>query len=236
MSCLNPLHQRLSGLALGELERERALELVAHVEACPNCAHDLDLYADLVTIGASPLQRPLGRLARWRARAPRMLFVVVAGFALLGVLDQLLGPSRKTSYAELADRSVPAATPHDDTAPFADEFAAALEGWGSANFEELELRLDRFLDLHPDHAEARLHRAIARRELGKLVGARADLRTLIDGTQGKLRDDAQWTLANLELLADDPAAALAVLSNFEGVEGDAAARAADLAERVRARR
>ncbi|MCC6409982.1 MAG: hypothetical protein IT453_22700 [Planctomycetes bacterium] len=236
MSCLNPLHQRLSGLALGELDRERALELVAHVEVCANCSHDLDLYADLVTIGAGPLQRPLGRLARWRARAPRMLFVVVAGFALLGVLDQLLGPSRKTSYAELADRSVPAAAPHDDAAPFADEFAAALEGWGTASFAELEPRLDRFLDLHPDHARARLHRAIARRELGKLDGARADLRTLIDGTQGELRGEAQWTLANLELLADDPTAALAALRSLEGVEGDLAARAADLAQRVRERR
>lgn len=234
MSCLNPLHQRLSGFAHGELPREQALEVLAHAEICPSCSRDLDLYADLITVSSAALVRPQGALARWRARLPRVVFAVVVGFALLGVMDQVLGPSSRPSHAALAERVLPLTPEVREDEPFADELSAALAGWVSGDFAAIEPRLDQFLDLHPDHASARLYRAFTRREVGKLDGARADLRLLVEGTQGPLHDEAAWALANLELAAGDASAALAALALLERSQGELATRAAELAERVRA--
>lgn len=234
MSCLNPLHQRLSPLAHGELGREPALELLAHVEVCPNCARDLDLYADLVTVAASPLARPVERLERWRSRAPKFLFVIVVGFALLGVIDQVLGPTKKPDYAALAERTELPALDPNVVDPYASELAAALVDVAREDWASVVTKLDAFLDLHPDHAVARFQRAVAQRTLGRFDAARTDLRLLREATQGPLRDDAEWALVHLELAADDPRAALALLDEIERRNGAYAGRAIELAERVRA--
>ncbi|MCE9594296.1 MAG: zf-HC2 domain-containing protein [Planctomycetes bacterium] len=233
MSCLSPLHQRLSSFALGELDRERALELVAHVEICATCGRDLDLFADLVTVGAGTIAVRKSKFDAWRARMPRAVFAVVVGFVLLGVFDQILGPSRRPVYGEFADRSIPTLAADDADDPVAEEFAAALDGWGRGEFGGVAARLDPFLDVHPDHARARFQRAIARRELGQLEGARSDLRLLVDNAQGPVHDEALWVLANLELQADDPTAALSALARLEEAGGEAGQRAEALAARVR---
>jgi hypothetical protein len=236
VSCLNPLHQRLSALALGELDREASLAVLAHAEVCPACSRELDVYADLVTVGTGVIVRTQGRLERWRSRAPKIVFVAAIGFVLLGVLDQLFGPSKKPTYAELADRSLPTTFEVDDDDPYESELAQAVASFGAGDLAATVDELDRFLDLHPDHAVARFHRALASRELGRVENARADLKTLVANTQGTLRDDATWALANLELTQEDPTAALAALGALESSGGEAAERASELATRVRALR
>jgi hypothetical protein len=236
LSCLAPQHQQLLPFALGELDATACAALLEHVAICPSCSKELDLLADVTAVAshARPAAAPRG--SALLRRAPRIAAVAVAAFFVLGVLDQLMdsGPD-KPHFAELADRSVPPFLVTDVDAsdtPWGDEFESAMESWDRADFAEVDRALSKFLDVHPDHAPARLFRGVARRELGRLVDARADLKLVAEGSQGSLRDQALWLLANVCLQSDLASEANGALDQLAAVDGEYTERARALRARV----
>ncbi len=236
MSCLNPLHQKIVPLALGELDPAEWQPLAEHLERCSSCSKELDLLADLVAIAAHPLPTPPPRIrSSTRHWVPRVAGVLIAVFVVLGLFDQYNDAKHGATLAPFADTSVPPFLITDvdggDT-PWGDEFESAMQSWDRGDFGDVEKSLGKFLDLHPDHAPARLYHGIAERKLGKLDAARADLRLVSTASQGPLREQALWNLANLELESNSPSDARKALDELVQLNGEYGERAKELEERL----
>jgi tetratricopeptide (TPR) repeat protein len=229
------LSERVTALVLGELGADESARVLEHVETCAECSRQLDFLAEVTTVAARAVPSVRARRAslgwrRWIAAAAAVLLVAFIAWRAF---------DRADDWRELADRSVPVFVAAQLRAPppsLATELEEAMHGWEQRDFTRVDAALTRFVAAHAEHAPAYFWRGVARRELGRLDEAESDLRTAAAKSQGYLREHSLWVVANLRLARGELDGTRAALRELEQLEGEFAAKAFELDERLRSAR
>jgi hypothetical protein len=232
VACTEKRRDQLRDWVSGRLDPSTGLGILEHVERCPPCSQELDLYSDLLAAGEqaggalySGVRPSVVRLHLWVPVASLAAAAAVVALLWLGGATHLDNTVVVRQLASLTPLPSPAVTLRATTLEPSSGFRQAMDAYREGNFADAVTRFQRLNSSAAAEPLALLYLGISQLQLDP-DSAVQPLQAAAAASAGLLQEHALWYLANAHLSRGDSANAAATLQTLHDLGGDYAPNAA----------